>query len=211
MARVEDLGTRIDLLPEDRHFRDISVAIYRRRREGGPDYLIHSYAPYEGTAERLAYIADELCRLGGLEKGSATRVRFPCGGEHLAALRRLFVRICRRDPGLPAATFDLSAPDKKAGCDILVASEGAGRYRVSAAAKTPMADRRVAAACNGLKKLTGMVDVAGAENTLIFECGMAHDSLVAALLPDALNVRAAAREQDALQAGGVLSAPGRAS
>jgi hypothetical protein len=39
---------------------------------------------------------------------------------------------------------------------------------------------------------------------------MAHDDMVAMLLPDALNVRGATREQDALRSGGVLSAPGRA-
>lgn len=211
MSRIKDLGTRIELLPEDRYFRDISIALHARYEEPGPRFLIHSYAPYEGTAARIAYISDELQRLGGLEKapGDGGYLRFPCGSDHPRALRRLFTRICRRDPDLPAAAFSLAAHDKKAKCDITITSEGEGRYRFAAALETPMAERRVAAARNGLVKLTQMTAPDGADDLAVFSCGMAHDDMIAMLLPDALNVRGAVREQDALRAGGVLSAPGR--
>ena len=211
MARVKDLGTRIELLPEDRYFRDISIALYALHGDQDPEFLVHSYAPYDGTAERIAYVTAEMLRLGGLEKvPGGHSLRFSCGSEHRPALSRLFTRICRRDPDLPAAEFGLTIFDKKADCDIIVSSEGDGRYRIGAAADTPMAERRVGAVRNGLIKLTHMTAPEGSDDLLVFDCGESHDELVALLLTDALNVRAAAREQDAMKSAGVLSAPGRA-
>ncbi len=210
MARLMDLGTRIELLPEDRFFRDISIALYRIGTADGPWFKVHSYARYDGTDARLAYVRSELCRLGGLvEAPSPGYLQFPCGQGHEVGLRRLFIRICRRDPSLDPAAFSLTIFDKKAECDIVVTSLGAGGYRVGAADETPMAARRIRAVHNGLLKLTQMVASDVREDEAAFTCGRAHDGLVAALLPDALNVRSATREQDALRAGGVLTAPGR--
>ena len=216
MAHIKDLGTRIELLPEDRYFRDISIALHAQYEDRGPRFLVHSYAPYEGTKARIAYITGELQRLGGLHKDPAEDhlredyLRFACGGDHLTALRRLFTRICRRDPDLPPAEFSLTAHDKKAECDIIVMSEGDGRYRVAASLETPMAQRRISAARRGLVKLTQMTEPDSGDDPLVFACGQEHDDMVAALLPDALNVRGATGEQDALRRGGVLSAPGQA-
>jgi hypothetical protein len=211
MTRVKDLGSRIELLPEDRHFRDISIALHVREDERGQRFLVHSYASYDGTEARIAYISDELRRLGGLEKVPGGKfLRFPCGHGHRTALRRLFTRICRRDPNGPAVAYSLTAHDKKADCDIIITSEGDGRYRIAAALETPMAIRRIGATRNGFVKLTQMTAPDTADDLAIFDCGMAHDDMVAMLLPDALNVRGATREQDALRSGGVLSAPGRA-
>ncbi|MHA1548370.1 MAG: hypothetical protein ACTSYE_05510 [Alphaproteobacteria bacterium] len=210
MARVKDLGPRIELLPEDRFFHDISIALHMQHEDGEPRYLVHSYAPYEGMAARIAYITKELQRLGGLERiPGGGKLRFPCGGDHQTALRRLFTRVCRRDPSLPGAEFSLTAYDKKAECDIVVSSTGNGHYRVAASLDTPMANRRIGAARNGLVKLAQMIAPDTTDDLAEFTCGMAHDELVAALLPDALNVRGAVREQDALRGGGVLSSPGR--
>ncbi len=157
MARIKDLGTRIELFPEDKFCRDISIALYGQRDDQGTRFLVHTYAQYEGAAERVAFVAAELQRLAGLERvAGSDHLRFPCGSGHLVALRRLFYRVCRRDPDLPRPEFSLAIHDGKADCDMVAASLGGGRYRVSATSGSAKAERRVGAVLNGLVRWTEM-------------------------------------------------------
>ena len=67
--------------------------------------------------------------------------------------------------------------------------------------------RLEATIANGLVKLAEMERGPGRAVEVAFACGRAHDAIVGLLLPRALNVRAALREQEAAAARGILAAP----
>lgn len=210
MTRIKNLGTRIAIVPEDRYFNDISIGLYVKNPDTDPDIRVFSYAKIGGTAERLKFIADELARLAGLVPSpTGDGFRFKCGSVHANALSRIFTLICRRDPKDAPVNPSMTAFDKKAGCDISITRMGGGRYSASAAGDDPAKQRRVMAAMNGLRKLA-VLDMAEQSDTIAaFPCGSDHDILIASLLPDALNVRGALREQDGMKNAGVLNSPGK--
>ena len=60
----------------------------------------------------------------------------------------------------------------------------------------------------GLAKLGEMSQAGGTvSNQVAFACGLVHDSAIGLLLPRALNVRTALREEEMKAARGVLAAP----
>ena len=54
MSRILDLGRRLELQPLDRHGAGISVALYERRDEAGPQFKVHTYSSRPGAAERIS-------------------------------------------------------------------------------------------------------------------------------------------------------------
>ena len=210
MARIADLGSRIELVSMDPHFHDISIALYQRPSPaGGPEFLVHTYAGRDGAAERIGFVAQAMRTLGGMEPASAPHaVRFPCGGEHARACKRVFIEACKvAPPGEALAARPLSIHDKKCANTITVAGEGGGEYRVGAEARDEATERRVGAIGGGLIKLAELKGLSDNQHRVAFECGHAHDALIGLLLVRALNVRATLREQEAAAARGVLAAP----
>ncbi len=203
MARTLDIGSRIELVPMDLHFHDISIALYQQVHENGPEFLVHSYSGLSGAAQRIKSVAQTMVTLGGMELTASGRVRFPCGADHTLACKRLFIEACKVASNEAAAVRPLQIFDKKAACNIQVASIGNGTYRV--AAENEGQDRRVAAVAGGLIKLGQMEDQA--TDQVAFTCGFAHDALLGLLLVRAPNVRAVLREQQQSSARGVLAAP----
>jgi hypothetical protein len=217
MTTVTDIGTRIELVPMDGHFQDITVALYRQimsdAMAGAPGFLVHTYSGLNGSSNRLQQIADAMAVLGELEPipGPEPMLRFSCGQEHNLAVRRAFLEACKLDPAETLAPRPLTILDRKSGLSVKIDCLGQGQYRVRTEGDDPedQSARRIGVIVNGLLKLGEMrrVEVGGAEDCVAFPCGCPHDALVGLLLLRAPNVRAIVREQESMAARGVLSAP----
>ena len=230
MRTTIDIGTRIELVPMDGHFQDITVALYRQlvERMGGPTnavpaFLVHSYSGIHGTADRLGQIVKAMMVLGELEMVPNTdgQLRFACGDEHHLAVRRVFLEACKFDRAESLAPRPLSTLDRKSGLTVVVDSLGQGQYRVRTTGEDAESQsaRRIDVIVNGLLKLGEMrrisangVNTPGAtegvaEDCVAFPCSCSHDALLGLLLLRAPNVRAIVREQESMAARGVLSAP----
>jgi hypothetical protein len=135
-------------------------------------------------------------------------LRFPCGGKHRVAVKRIFLEACKLAPGAALEARPLSIHDKKSGLEIVAAHEGEGAYRLRSEGAGDGGERRVAVVARGLMKLAEMQPVADGHDAVAFDCGQPHDALVGLLLGRALNVRAAIREIEEASTRGVLAAPG---
>ena len=209
MGETIDLGRRIELVPMDPHFHNISIALYRQDGGDGPVFQVHSYSNREGTRPRMEFIARAMVVLGGLEPvgGETRKLRFPCRAEHSFACRRVFLEACKLDPSQPVEPRPLQILDKKSNRTVTVTSQGNGAYRLAADGEELDRASRIAAVANGLVKL-GQMQLGGSDgDSVTFDCGQTHDSLVGLLLVRALNVRAILREQEMAASRGVLSAP----
>lgn len=211
MTAIADIGTRVELVPMDGNFHDITVALYRQSTAAGPAFRVHSYSTLDGSERRLDDVRALMTTLGGLQPSveESRLLAFPCGEEHGLAVRRLFLEACKIGSPDDAAPPPLSTVDRKSGLNIVAEPLGDGQYRVEAVGEAGDADRsrRVGVIVNGLMKLGEMRRVEGAEDCVGFDCGHPHDELVGLLLVRAPNVRAIVREQEALAARGVLAAP----
>lgn len=215
---TSNIGTRIELVPMDGHFHDITVALYRQAAADGPVFHVHSYSGIDGADDRIAQLGAALTSLADLVPSpDREHLCFACGDEHHLAVRRAFLEACKIDPaqvqGLSPSP--LQTLDRKSGLTMVVDSLGDGQYRVRAEGDDAedQAARRVGVLVNGLLKLGDMRRVAAAahsadtEDCVAFSCGASHDALVGLLLQRAPNVRAIVREQESMAARGVLSSP----
>jgi len=209
MGETIDLGRRMELVPMDPHFHNISIALYRQADGNGPVFRVHSYSNRDGTRQRVEFVARAMAILGGLELvlGESLKLRFPCRAEHPFACRRVFLEACKLDPSQAMEPRPLQILDKKSNRTITVTSQGNGVYLLAAGGEELDKASRIAAVTNGLMKLGQMqVGVSGGDS-VAFACGQSHDSLAGLLLVRALNVRAVLREQEMTASRGVLSAP----
>ena len=205
MGETLDLGSRIEIVPMDSHFHDITVALYRQLRNEEPTFVVHSYSRIEGAKERIASIVSAMQVLGGMELTSDGQLQFSCKESHELACRRVFLEACKCSSNEPIEPRPLNVLDKKSGLDITITSAGAGTYDVSADGDAKSKERRISAIAGGLIKLGQMVDER--VDRVSFACGQPHDALVGLLLVRAPNVRAILRDQEMASSRGVLSAP----
>ena len=208
MPSVVNIGRRIELVPIDTHFHDITIALYREELDACTVFRIHSYSRKDGASERIQQVARYMHILGGMSQYSDSHLMFPCGYNHEAACRRVFLEACKIPPNTPTEPRPLSILDKKSKLMITVNSLGNGSYRVTSNGEGRSAERRVSSIAGGLMKL-GEMDVGQGTNgdTVSFSCGHSHDALVGLLLVRAPNVRVIMREEEASATRGVLSAP----
>ena len=214
MRRIVDIGRRIELVPIDPHFHDITIGLYRQQSVNAifgketPFYLVHTYSRIAGADERIEYVKQAMQTLGGMQQTPEGLLYFPCGGAHQAACRRVFLEACKLAQGDTIEPRHLQTLDKKSRLTITVNSTGDGVYMVTADGDGRGAARRVAAIAAGLMKL-GEMDDSGTDSrdTVAFDCAHAHDALVGLLLIRAPNVRVALREEEMSTTRGVLSAP----
>ncbi|MBM3725260.1 MAG: hypothetical protein FJW40_07545 [Acidobacteria bacterium] len=203
MAHTLDLGRRVELVSMDPHAGDISLGLYREDSPEGPGYLIHTYSANPEAARRVEFLTRAAEVLGGARGAPGQRFRFPCQTGHQTAARRLFLEAAKLPTGDELQPRPLTVHDRKSGQDLTVEPLGAGRYRVT----TSTADEaRCAVLANGLRKLAEM-DATEGQPVVAFPCGQDHHELVGLLLPRALNVRAALREEESALSRGQLSAP----
>ena len=211
MRRVVDIGRRIELIPIDPHFNDITIGLYRQNANhanNAPVFLVHTYSRISGAAERIETVRQAMQTLGGMLKTADGLLYFPCNSAHEAACRRVFLEACKLASDTPAEPRPLNILDKKSKLTINVDSTGKGVYRVTTEGEGRGAARRVAAIAGGLAKLGEMENVeTDNRDTVAFACAQSHDALVGLLLTRAPNVRIVLREEEMGAARGVLSAP----
>lgn len=200
----DDLDRRIELVSMDRFCDQITVALYAA--EGTNAGVVHSYSGRPDVPARLAWLAGAMREIGGMG-GSGVTVTFPCGTWHERAARRIFLVACKLDPSAPITVCPLQVYDTRTNQAVAAEALGAGAWRITSIATDQVAASRAAAVAAGLAKLAD-VEVHLANDTVIeFPCGAPHDRLVGLLLPRAINVRAALREQEMAASRGVLVAP----
>ena len=207
MGQTVDIGKRIELVPMDPHFHDITIALYQQGKDENPQFLVHTYSQMEGFQERIQFAAEAMTHMGNMVTEANGLLQFPCGAGHQLACRRTFLESCKLSPGTSAEPRPLQILDKKSGLTITVNSLGKGIYQVEADGEGRRADRRISAIAGGLMKLGEMEEVDGTLDKVAFPCGHSHDALVGLLLVRAPNVRAIVREQEMAAARGVLAAP----
>lgn len=205
MGETLDLGRRIEIVPMDVRFHDITVALNCQLHNEAPTFVVHTYSRIEGFKDRIASIVNAMQVLGGMELTSDGRLQFSCKEGHELACRRVFLEACKFSSNEPIEPRPLSILDKKSGLNITIASAGAGVYDVGADGDAKGKERRISAIAGGLIKLGQMVDEK--VDRISFACGQPHDALVGLLLVRAPNVRAIMREQETASSRGVLSAP----
>lgn len=208
MASIVNIGRRVELVPIDTHFKDITIALYRQQVNDRAVYQVHTYSRLDGAMNRIQEIVKSMCILGGMQETSDGLIYFPCGERHEAACRRVFLEACKHSSDTPVEHRPLITLDKKSQLTISVESVGNGIYNVSSNGEGRSAARRVAAIAGGLKKLGEMnSDAENSDDSINFSCGHAHDALVGLLLVRAPNVRVILRQEEASATRGVLSAP----
>ena len=214
MQRTVDIGRRIELIPMDPHFHDITIGLYRQQiadTTNGtefPAFLVHTYSQMTGATERIQEVVQAMQTLGGMLKTPEGLLYFPCKYPHEFACRRVFLEACKLASNAHTEPRPLNILDRKSKLAITVDSTGNGTYQVSANGEGRAATRRISAIAGGLMKLGEMERVETDNNDSVrFACGHSHDALIGLLLIRAPNVRVVLREEEMGAARGVLSAP----
>jgi len=214
MRRIVDIGRRIELIPMDPHFHDITIGLYRQQIADAatgmtfPAFLVHTYSQITGATDRIQEVVQAMQILGGMQKTEDGLLYFPCKDAHEFACRRVFLEACKLASDTRAEPRPLNILDRKSKLTITVDSIGDGTYQVRANGEGRGAARRISAIAGGLMKLGEMESVAtDNKDTVRFACGHSHDALVGLLLIRAPNVRITLREEEMSASRGVLSAP----
>ena len=214
MRRVVDIGRRIELIPIDPHFHDITIGLYCQQRidattgKNAPVFLVHTYSQISGATERIESVIQAMQILGGMLRTSDNLLYFACNSAHEAACRRVFLEACKLPSNTGVEPRPLNILDKKSQLMMTVDSIGKGIYRVTAESDGRGAARRISAIAGGLMKLGEMESIeTDNKDTVAFACAQSHDALVGLLLTRAPNVRVALREAEMESSRGVLSAP----
>ena len=207
MPETMDIGSRIELIPMDPHFHDITIGLYYRELNDGPVFLVHTYSRIEGTEQRIGFVCKAMKILGGMEFTSDGLLRFPCKAKHELACKRIFLEACKVDPDNQIEPRPLNTLDKRSGLNITVLGLRNGVYQITADGEREIMGKRISAIGGGLIKLGQMHEEGKTLDRVAFSCGHAHDAMVGLLLVRAPNVRAVMREQEAVASRGTLSAP----
>lgn len=206
LGETKDLGKRIELVPMDPHFHDITIALYQDSTDKGAALRVHTYSSIPGAEDRVAFVAHAMTVLGGMQAldGETALLKFACGNQHTLAARRVFLEACKLPSTTTLAPKGLSIFDKKSGQEINVSGSESGAYDVLA---TGADASRATAVAGGLAKLAEMAKSDMKATEVLFPCGQAHDALIGLLLGRALNVRAVIREEEMMASRGTLVAP----
>lgn len=206
MGATLELGKRIELVPMDPHFHDITIGLYRQDVDGNSSFRVHTYSGIDGVRRRIAFVVQAMEVLGGMQpvESDALILRFPCGSLHNLAARRVFLEACKLNPVAALESRKLSIYDRKSDQNITATNQGAGVYDLAGDGSDAA---RVAAVTGGLLKLGEMLKQDSSGTRVAFACGRAHDALTGLLLVRALNVRAILREEEMAATRGVLVAP----
>ncbi len=208
MPSILNIGRRVELVPIDTHFKDITIGLYRQQVNDTAVYRVHTYSRLDGAINRIQEVMKSMCILGGMQETSDGLLCFPCGEKHEAACRRVFLEACKQASDSPVEPRPLHILDKKSQLTISVESVGNGIYKVSSNGEGRSAVRRITAIAGGLKKLGEMdTDAENSDDRVAFSCGHSHDALVGLLLVRAPNVRVILRQEEATASRGVLTAP----
>ena len=201
MGQTLDLGRRIELVPMDTHFHDITIGLYRQENAQGTTFRVHTYSQIDGAQARIDSVNHAMRVLGGMEDTGEGVLRFPCGSPHLLSV---FLESCKL--GMDDESMrPLTILDKKSGLHISATAQSNAVYKITADSDEKGADRRIRLVAGGLAKLGELEQVE--EDQVCFDCGMTHDPLIGVLIVRAPNVRSVLRELEQAASRGVLAAP----
>jgi hypothetical protein len=200
----DDLQRRVELVPMDGACDDITVALYLL--DDGRTAVVHSYAATPQASDRLEWLAGAMRALAAMT-GEGRTVRFDCGAWHEKAARRAFLDAAKLDPTAPVAPRPLELLDQRTNQQVTATPLGAGSFRIASVALDGTSPSRASAVAAGLVKLSDVATDTDDDTVVTFACGADHDALVGLLLPRAVNVRSALREQELAASRGVLLAP----
>ena len=136
MKRIVDIGRRIELVPIDPHFHDITLALYHQQREGKPVFLVHTYSRIEGAQGRVQSIVQAMKTLGGMQETPDGTLCFHCGAGHEMACKRVFLEACKlpyvesggdRSSGSPDPERGDNQPEVETGRSLLRGAIETGR------------------------------------------------------------------------------------
>ena len=207
MGQTIDIGKRLELVPMDSHFQDITIGLYQQDLASGFGFLVHTYSIKEGAQVRIDFVKQAMQVLGGLEESDSGLLRFPCGHAHTLAVKRVFLEACKLSSDTTVTPKPMMILDKKSGLNMVGKSLGGGKYHIAAEGESDQMVRRIRVVTGGLGKLGEMAAVDGVDDQVAFDCGQDHDALVGLLLVRAPNVRSILREIEQSASRGVLSAP----
>ena len=98
MGQIVDIGKRIELVPMDPHFHDITIALYQQGQDENPLFLVYTYSQMGGAQGRLQFAVEAMTHLGNMVVDANGLLRFPCGHAHQLACRRVFLESCKPLP-----------------------------------------------------------------------------------------------------------------
>ena len=203
VAHTLDLGIRIELLPMDEIFHDISLGLYQQERAGRAAYLAHSYSSIAGAQERVDFVKRAMTTLGGLEEIEGGLVGYSCDNGHPKASRRLFLEAAKLEEGVDAlVTHPLTTHDRKSDRNVELISAENGKYRLEIDGEDDAKkEKRRKQLLKALVKI-GALEVEG--SVLALPCGNSHDALMGLLLRKAVSMRASMADDESR---GFLAAP----
>ena len=205
MGQTLDLGRRIELVPMDTHFHDITIGLYRQENAQGTTFRVHTYSQIDGAQARIDSVNHAMRVLGGMEDTDEGLLRFSCGATHLLSVKRLFLESCKLGMDDDVSMRPLTILDKKSGLHISATAQSNAVYKITADSDEKGADRRIRLVAGGLAKLGELEQVK--EDQVRCDCGIAHDALIGVLIVRAPNVRSVLRELEQAANRGVLAAP----
>jgi hypothetical protein len=192
----------------DRHFQEISIALYEQHYDGGVEFLVKTYSGIEDAPQRIDFVVQAMKILGGMDMTSdGRRLKHRCGATHKLATRRLFLEACKISPTENIEVAPLRLYDKKLDGYVTAMSANRGHYRLRTESDEEKTLVRRGAILSGLIKLAELESVNNQDGEVAFPCGEAHDELIGLLLPRALNVRSFLQQEAMKASRGQLVAP----
>ena len=185
---IERYGRCLELIPVDKHFKDISVGLYVRDSV----CTIWTYSQVDGVPKRLRTIRDQMIELGGMEAipNTHNQVQFACGVTHSRPLKFLLSQAVIKAPTYRHPEGPMTISDTKSPLTINVRpyddndSQGLYQVSVSGTAKNPQMRLRMILA--GFARY-GEMEKAG-DNDIFFNCRHRHDNLLKLLMPYSRNI-----------------------
>mgnify|MGYP001265259894 CR=1 FL=1 len=185
---IERYGRCLELIPVDKHFKDISVGLYVK----DPVCTIWTYSQVEGVSKRLRAIRDQMIKLGDMEAipNTPNQVQFTCGNTHSRPLKFLLSQEVVKSPSYRHAEGPMTISDTKSPLTINVQpyddddSQSLYQVSVSGTAKNPQMRLRMILA--GFARYGEMEKAE--DNDIFFTCRHRHDNLLKLLMPYSRNI-----------------------
>jgi len=187
--KLKEIGTCLELVPMDPHFKSISVGLYYK--DGV--CTIWSFSRASGIEERLRQIRDQMVRLGGVRpmEGSNNQFVFPCGVVHMRPVKFLLTQAVTKATDFAHPSGSMTIKDSKS--NLMLTTTGASgdegyQYHVSGEGDVKNPALRLRMVVAGFMRYGEMEKVGDTE--VAFSCGRQHDELVRLLLPYSRNISA---------------------
>ena len=187
--KLKEIGTCLELVPMDQHFKSVSVGLYYK--EGV--CTVWSFSRVDGINGRLREIRDQMVRLGEVQPvdGTATQFIFPCGVVHMRPVKFLLMQAVNRAPDFSHPVGSMTIKDSKSNLMLTVSGgrmDSGFAYQVAGEGDVRNPALRLRLVVAGFVRYGEMEKVGNTE--VAFSCGWQHDELVRLLLPYSRNISA---------------------